>query len=193
MKEKDVKTKIQEGENYAIPSDAEVTIIDFGYRIDIKNSWKKPTNLGFYRKASKNTIIDMRTGEIIEYQKEEFQDSKSINKKMQKLQQLVDMNFFGEPNELFITLTCNVPVMELKVIKRYKNLFIRKLKYKYSEHDFLWIYKFEQELIPGAKDMYCWHCHILLKSLNHKELYISNEEICKMWGRGFTKTERVYI
>ena len=135
----------------------------------------------------------MRTGEIIEYQKEEFQNSKSINKKMQKLQQLVDMNFFGEPNELFITLTCNVPVFELKIIKKYKNLFLRKLKYKYNKHEFLWIYKFEQDPIPGTKDMYCWHCHILLKSLNHKSLFIPNEEICKMWGRGFTKTERVYI
>lgn len=186
------RIKIEEGENFNIPNNAEVTVIDLGNKIEIKNSLKKQTNLRFYKKISENECIDTRTGEIIKYTREEFQDFKAINNKMKKLQQLIELNFFGEPNELFITLTCRNPVIELEIIKKYKNQFIKKLKYKYSEHEFSYIYKFEQEEVLGTEDIYCWHCHILLKSLNHKKLFISNEEICKIWGKGFTKTERVY-
>ena len=35
-----------------------------------------------------------------------------------------------------------------------------------------------------------WHMHILLLSLQ-KSLYISNKKVCKLWGHGYTKTQRV--
>lgn len=35
-----------------------------------------------------------------------------------------------------------------------------------------------------------WHMHVLLLS-RKKSLYISNKRVCSLWGRGFTKTQRV--
>ena len=36
-----------------------------------------------------------------------------------------------------------------------------------------------------------WHIHILLKDVKNKELFISNEDISKIWKIGFTQTKRV--
>lgn len=35
-----------------------------------------------------------------------------------------------------------------------------------------------------------WHVHLLVLSLK-KSLYISNKRVCSLWGRGFTKVQRV--
>lgn len=35
-----------------------------------------------------------------------------------------------------------------------------------------------------------WHMHVLLLS-RKKSLYISNKRVCSLWGKGFTKTQRV--
>lgn len=192
--EKDRKIRIEEGDNFNIPYDAEVTVVDFGNKIKIKNSWRKSSNLRNYKKIGKNKTLDISTGEIKEYEAGVgYKDFKEINQSMKKLKELVELNFSGEENELFITLTCTVPVVELKVIKKYRELFIRRLKNKYKECDFLYIYKFEQAPMPGKNDEYCWHCHILLKDLKHKSLFIPNKIICKIWKKGFTQTQRVYL
>lgn len=188
--EKQKKIIFEEGNNYNIPENADVKVIKSGQSIKIKNSWRKSTNLNNYRKIGKNKTIDIRTGEIKQYDSSTgLKDSKSIKRSMKKLKELVNLNFSGEKNELFITLTCLEPVTKLSVIKKCVTQFIRRLKYKYPKCRFLYICKFEQDLIGGE---YCWHCHILLKDLNHKTLFIPNPIICKLWKNGFTQTKRVY-
>lgn len=188
--------KVEKGDNFNIPDNAEVTVIDLEEKIVVKNSLIKPSNLTNYRKIEKDKTVDIRTGEVKEYKTGGiYKDFKEKRKSMKKLKELVELNFLGEENELFITLTCSESVKDLKVIKKYRELFIRRLKNKYKECDFLYIYKFEQApiQIQGKDDEYCWHCHLLLKDLKHKNLFIPNEIIYKIWKKGFTQTQRVFL
>ena len=181
-----------EGENYKIPDNAKVKIIDLGDTIQIKNSWKTPNNLKQFKKYNKNYCIDKETGELIKYDNSNLLKNRtSIRNSMQKLFQIIKLNFTGKDNELFLTLTCDSPVYELSKIKKYKELFIRRLKRKFKDSKFCYVYKFEQKK-EKRTGKYTWHCHILLKDLNRKILYLDNDEIINpLWKKGFTRTERV--
>jgi len=43
----------EQGENYNIPKESEVTLIDYGNKIEVKHSWRKPDNLKRYIKKDK--------------------------------------------------------------------------------------------------------------------------------------------
>jgi len=179
----------EQGENYNIPKESEVTLIDYGNKIEVKHSWRKPDNLKRYIKKDKYNYIDTKTGEIKPYKKSKkiYKTSKEINKRMEELRQLILYNFQGNKNELFITLTCRDNVIDIKDIKKYTSYFMKRLKRKYKpKKKFEYIYKFER--MENDK----WHVHILLKDIKNKTLFIPNDEIEKLWKRGITKTQRIY-
>jgi hypothetical protein len=140
-----------------------------------------------YRKLSKNEMIDTTTGEIIEVEnsKNRGEQLSSLRSTIRRLRMIINANFFGEPNELFVTLTYRENMIDVGSLFRDFEKFYKRLKRRYKEHKFEYIYAIEPQL-RGA-----WHIHLLLKAVNVKYLYIPNEEIAKLWGYGFTKTKRV--
>lgn len=140
-----------------------------------------------YRKLSKNEIIDTTTGEVIEVEnsKNRGEQLSSLRSTIRRLRMIINANFFGEPNELFITLTYRENMTDVKRLYRDFKNFYKRLRRRYQEYKFEYIYTIEPQL-RGA-----WHIHLLLKAMNVKYLYIPNEEIAELWGHGFTKTERL--
>lgn len=188
-KDKYIKSKIyfEEGENYNLPKESEVQVIECGNKIIIKNSWRKSNNLKRYIKKDKEHYIDTETGEIIKYSKNSpYKTQKEKKKAMNELKELIQANFKGNFNELFITVTCRDEIRDIRKIKRYAKYFIKKLRKKYPEKQFEYIYKFERQENQN------WHIHFLIKDIKSKQLYIPNEDIEAIWNRGFTKTQRVY-
>lgn len=176
----------ERGENYQIPKKAKVKLIDYGYKKEIKRSWRKPRNLRRYKRIGKNHFIDLSTGKINEYKnKNKFKTKKEITKAMKKLKELILYNFKGNLNELFITLTCANDITDLIEIKRYTKYFIKRLKRKYNNKKIEYIYKFEK--MENGR----WHVHLLIKDTKHKTLYIKNKEIEQIWKKGITKTQRI--
>ena len=140
-----------------------------------------------YRKLSKNEMMDTITGEIINVENSKSRDEQmwSLRSTMRRLRMIVNANFFGEPNELFITLTYRENMTDVeRLYIDFKNFF-KRLRRRYKGYKFEYISAIEPQL-RGA-----WHIHLLLKAMNVRHLYIPNDEIAELWGHGFTKTKRI--
>jgi len=140
-----------------------------------------------YKRISKDKMLNLVTGEVIDLDlsNNRSQNINSLKQTIKRLRNLINANFEGASNELFITLTYAENVTDLKRLYRDFDLFFKKLRYRYKNYEFLYISVVEPQL-RGA-----WHIHLLLKAINVVELYIPNSEIETLWSHGFTKTERL--
>ncbi len=149
--------------------------------IVVKGTYIKNTNLQRYKRLNKEEYMDVATGEIKKYKTK----NRTLVRAMKRLKELLRNNFTGGNKELFITLTFE------KVMKEYENAcneaknFFRRLKRIYKDIEYVYVLEQQKNLN--------WHIHTWLKSTSTsiKKLYISNDEINKIWGCGYTKTERV--
>ena len=140
-----------------------------------------------YRKLSQNKMVDIMTGEIIEVENSKNRGEQlwSLGSSIRRLRMIINANFFGEPNELFITMTYAENMQDIKRLYRDFKNFYDRLKRRYKEYKFEYINAIEPQL-RGA-----WHIHLLLKAMNVQYLYIPNDEIAELWRYGFTKTKRI--
>lgn len=176
----------EKGQNFIISKKSIVSVTNYGDKIIIKKSWKRPINLIKYKRIDKDNYINLSTGEICTYRrKSNYKTEKEIDKSMKQLKELISFNFKGNSNEIFLTLTCEDD-MNINEIKKSIKYFIKRLKRIYPEKRFEYIYKFER--MKNGK----WHSHLLLKDSKNKVLYIKNNKIQKLWKKGITKTERIY-
>ena len=129
----------------------------------------------------------MKTGEIIKCEKSETRkdNTTSLKRTITKLRDLINCNFFGADNELFITLTYEENMTDYKRLYKDFDKFYKKLKYKFKDTEFCYISTIEPQQ-RGA-----WHVHLLLKALNKDYLHIENSVIADLWGNGFCKTQRI--
>ena len=100
---------------------------------------------------------------------------------MKKLRRLVAHNFTGGANQLWITLTYRNHVTETAIVYMDFKAFIRRIRNQFGNVDYITVIE------PQASGR--WHLHVLLK--NDSELTIPNNDLAKMWGKGFTKTKRL--
>ena len=150
----------------------------------VKNSLKQNHHFSKFRKLSKDKYLDIETGEIKEYKPNEYKTEKSIRRSMNKLRELIELNFTNT-NFLFITLTtANLDGFnDIKIAKKHFKKFIRKLTDKYK--DIAYVAKFEQHKNGN------WHIHLLVKNIKNKAIFIPNSVISKMWKNKCTKTRLV--
>ena len=141
-----------------------------------------------YRKISKNQVVNIVTGEVIECRQSSTREDNrvSLKRTIKRLRDLINCNFEGADNELFITLTYRENMRDYKRLYKDFVKFYQKLKRKYKDIVFRYIYVIEPQE-RGA-----WHIHLLLKALNMDYLFIDNDSvISELWGHGFTKTKRL--
>ena len=140
--------------------------------------------------------VVLETGEIknMNQESEKRTDNlDSVRRTMKRLRRLIGANFvsneINRKDQLWITLTYredvnatdkNSPEIVYKDFKR----FIRKLREKYNP-----TIEYIAVLEPQASGR--WHLHVLMKTMNNSKLYISNSDIEKLWGKGFTSTKRL--
>ena len=131
--------------------------------------------------------MNVKTGEIIKCKKSETRNDNvvSLKRTITKLRDLINCNFFGADNELFITLTYKENMKDYKKLYKDFDVFYKKLKYRFKDTEFCYISTIEPQQ-RGA-----WHVHLLLKALNKDCLYIDNSVIAELWGNGFCKTKRI--
>lgn len=174
-------------EGINIPSGAIVKMISCGNVKEIIYSRIISNNIGNYKKISKNEMVDIRNGEII---KCKISDSRkdniiSLRKTISRLRNLINANFEGADNELFITLTYAENMTDYKRLYKDFDRFYKRLKYSFKDIEFCYISVIE----PQGRG--AWHVHLLLKALNRDYLYIDNSEIADLWVQGFCKTQRL--
>ena len=150
----------------------------------VKNSLKQNYNISKFRRLNKDEFINLETGEVRKFNIGKFKSEKSIRRSMNKLRELIELNF-TDTNFLFITLTtANLKDFDnVKIAKKHFARFIRKLTTKYK--DIAYVAKFEQHKNGN------WHIHLLVKKINNKPIFIHNSVISKMWNNENTKTKSV--
>lgn len=173
------------GENYVIPKESTVKVLETEKGIVIKNTSKSTRSLREISRTSKSEYMNLKTGEIKQYEKPKYKTASTIKHNMNGLKLLLKTNFTFKDNMVFITLTCKNKIEDLEVIRDYNKKFLRKLREKYNSYKLTYIYKFERQ------QNYSWHVHILVKDENNKKIYIPNEDIKKMWGKGYTFIQKV--
>jgi hypothetical protein len=129
----------------------------------------------------------IKTGEIRRFKTNEGKVVEHLRKVFKNLEHLIKTNFDTEENEhnaLFITLTYAENMKDAKKLYEDFKLFTKRLKYEYDDHEFQYI------AVAEPQGRGAWHMHVLLKS-DKPVLYIDNVKLSKIWGHGFTETERI--
>ena len=167
-KEKSVKMIVQ-GDNY----------------VDVLET-ERPTKATI-KKLDKNHYCILSTGEIKEYSKKETteKEKENLKKTFARLRQLIRTNFTKDGNnQLFITLTYAENMTDEKRLYSDFEKFFKRLQYRLKGH------KLDYITVMEPQGRGAWHVHLMLKS-NQPILYIDNKELAKIWGFGYTDTERL--
>lgn len=176
-------------EGVDIPSWSQVRVIDCGHVKEVVYVDSISDNLMKYKRISKDEMLNLETGEVIEIGNSVSRrdNIKSLRVTMRKLRRLINANFEGADNELFITLTYGEDMRDLRRLYCDFKKFYQKLKRRYKDVEFRYIYVVEPH--ESGK----WHIHLLLKALNREYLFIDNDSVIwKLWGHGYTKTQRLH-
>lgn len=140
------------------------------------------------QKINKEEYVLLETGEIKEYEHIENrgQDMTTIRKSVVSLREIINNNFFGGNNELWVTLTFGKnKIYDPKQLYFIFEKFIKRLRYKYKKEETTFDYIY----VPEPHEKGDWHIHLLLKS--NKPIFIANSELRTVWGQGFVKVNRL--
>ena len=138
------------------------------------------------KKLNKNEYVLLSTGEVCKCKhiKNRSQNIDAIKQSVSKLRNLINNNFVGSKNELWITLTfADNKIFNPKDLYPIFKNFMKRLRYNFKDFSFDYIY------VPEPHEKGDWHIHLLLKA--DKELYIKNSQLKKVWGQGFVKVNRL--
>lgn len=177
-------SNIKEGKNYNIRKNEIVKVIKYKNDVEINDIKIKSNPFKNMKRINKREYELRDTGEVRKYKLNTTKDVKLLKRSMKNLRMLLRNNFTGEKNELFITLTTNREIRNIKEIKGKTKDFFEKLKKEYD--DLKYIAVFERN-----ENETSFHVHMVVKAINHKNLYIPNSHIEELWGEGFTKTSRI--
>lgn len=149
------------------------------------------------RKISKYEYVELSTGEIKEFNLSESRKDNinSLRQTFKKLAYLINANFYGEENELWITLTYERNEEDLKVVRRDFDRFIKRFRRRYAH---LGEIEFIKTLEPQERG--AWHMHMLVKFVDQKKIFIPNKfddnhnpidaPLFEDWEQGFVNIQR---
>lgn len=138
------------------------------------------------KKLNKEEYVLLSTGEVFncEHIENRGQNINTVRQSVARLRNLINNNFTGGKNELWITLTFGKnKVYNANELYPIFHSFIKRLRNKFKEMVLDYIY------VPEPHEKGDWHIHLLLKS--NKELYIKNSLLNQIWGNGFVKVNRL--
>lgn len=121
----------------------------------------------------------------VKEKEEQMRNRRSLRQIFRTLRQLIANNYSGGNSELFVTLTYAEQHNDPQKIYKDLDLFWKRLRYNVC-NDLRYIAIVE----PHASGNF--HVHLLLADTAGEELYIPNETLERIWGQGYTKTERLH-
>lgn len=138
------------------------------------------------KKLNKDEYVLLSTGEVFEcsHINNRSQNINTVRQSVSNLRNIINNNFIGGKNELWITLTFGKnKVYNPKDLYSIFTNFMKRLRYNFKDLKLDYIY------VPEPHEKKDWHIHLLLKA--DKELYIKNSKLNKIWGYGFVKVNRL--
>lgn len=113
----------------------------------------------------------------------------TLKKSFKRNRDIINCNFTGATNELFLTLTYRDRQRgkDIKKVNADFDRFIKRIKRKthVTTANLVWFSALE----PQADGT--WHLHCLLKWRDRNRIFIANTILAALWGCGFTKTTAI--
>ena len=134
-----------------------------------------------------NQYLIKSTGEICDFDKtgtNRTNSYKSLYRTFKQLRYLINNNFLGCKNELFVTLTYG-GIDRPRILdggKRFYmdfQIYIKALRRKYGHIEFI-------NVVEPHADGHI-HAHVLMKFIDYDSIFIANSELATIWGKGFVK------
>lgn len=184
-----MEKRVLELEETYIRPEATVKVTQMKHIVEVQYMAKRNTKASI-RKLNAEKYIDLSTGEIKEFERTEnrSQGLNSLRKTFNRLRELINTNFEGSKNELFITLTYKGELQTndtKKVYEDYKN-FMKRLKYRFRNESTI---DYINVLEPHASGNF--HMHVLMRFNDLDKIYIPNEELARIWGNGHVKVQSI--
>lgn len=178
------KLEIKKIEEQEIAENAMVTVTQMGHIVEVQHMDKVNRN-AHIRKVDKEHYVDLSTGELHEFKLSEVrsQNINSLRQTFKKMRYLINNNFSGERNELFVTLTYrgDLQTRDYKRVKKDFISFYKRFQRKYGDVDYIRV------LEPHASGN--WHLHVLFRLNEVEKAYVSNEEMSSLWRNGFVNVQ----
>lgn len=179
-------SRTTDADNIFIGGGEPVTVTQMGHLVEVQHMTHGNYEARI-KKLSKYHYVDLRTGEIKEFElsKTKADNLNSVRQTFKKMRYLINNNFIGADNELFITLTYAKQTRDhLQVGNDYKN-FLARLKRKYKGYDLQAI----RVLEPHASG--CWHLHALVKLVGSDCFDLPKKDLEAVWGLGWVHVRRL--
>lgn len=134
-------------------------------------------------KLNKNQYIDNKTGEIKEYHYSDYKTLENIKQQFKKIPRLIKGYFNGDSTERFITLTYSYTMNDPYILSYDFKKFIRKVNRRYGKCRYIYIKE------PNRKGY--WHIHSIVKRLDGKPFYMTDENLRALWGNGYALSNEI--
>lgn len=135
-------------------------------------------------KVSKDLYLDKRNGELIEVNHIEnrSQDMLSVSRSLALGRDMINANVTDTSKCRWVTLTYAENMRNAKkLMNDFKNLN-KKLREKYGNHEYITAAE------PQGRGAWHLHCVFIYPD---KAPFIPNEDLAKMWGKGFVKIKKL--
>lgn len=175
----------ENSEEYVIGLKEIVTVTQMNNIIEVQHMEKMNTQPNI-KKLNKDEYVDLKTGEIKEFNHfENRKDSyNSLRQTFKKLRYLINNNFSGKKNELWVTLTYrgDEQTKDIKKVSKDYDNFRGRFDTRFKSETSVDMLKILEPHASGN-----WHLHVLIKFNDVKSMYIHSSEMAKLWGHGFAK------
>ena len=170
-----------------IPDYANVTLTVTNNIIEVQYL-EKYNNQNNIKKLNDDYYLILSTGEIRKFEKNDdrLSNKNSFRQTFKKLRYLINNNFCGLDNELFITLTYAENMQDTSRLYRDLEKFMKRLRYKYKD-----ISQIEYITVVEPQKRGAWHAHILIKFIDLDKIYVPNALISSVWGFGFVNVQSI--
>lgn len=176
-----------ETEKYSIPSNSLVTVTDMGHLKEVQYMKKMNTKQSI-QKINADEYVLLETGEIKKFEKTDnrSESNNSLRQSFKKIRYLINNNFKGARNELFLTHTYAKNMTDPKTLYSDLDKYFKRLRYKFKD-----VSAIEYLSIVEPQDRGAWHVHILLRFDDVEKIFIPASDLEQMWGHGFIKVKSV--
>ena len=136
------------------------------------------------QKLDKDNYILLNTGEVKDcnHIENRAENKLQVSQSLKRLRDYINTNVVDVNNCKWVTLTYAENMTDTKRLYNDFKKFVMKFKYKYG--------KFEYIVACEPQGRGAWHCHCII-IFDKKAPFIPNKEIEKLWGHGFTKTNKL--
>lgn len=176
-----------DNEKYKISPDDIVTVTDMGHLKEVQYM-KKMNVQQHIKKINADEYVVLETGEIKQFEKTDNRSESynSLRQSFKKIRYLINNNFKGSKNELFLTLTYRENMTDTKKLYFDLDKFIKRLRYQFKNQTTV-----DYMTVVEPQERGAWHTHTLLKFNDLNSVFIPSDDLEELWGHGFIKIKRI--